>query len=57
MIAKVLRWPWGRTICVLGAALAFAGYSSDPSGSAPMLATFVFAGVALHAIATWRDKS
>ncbi len=56
MIAKFLRFPWARTACVLGAITAFVGLNSGEDYALPAFAIFVFAGVALHGLAIWRDK-
>jgi hypothetical protein len=55
MIAKFLRFPWARLACVLGSILTFAAL--DKADEAPLaFATFMFAGVALHGLAIWREK-
>ena len=56
MIAKFLRFPWGRTVCVVGALSGFAMLNNGENYGLPAFAIFVFAGVALHAISVWRDK-
>ena len=56
LLAKFLRFPWGRSACVVGALSSFSALMSSQSYAAPALAVFVFAGVALHGLAVWRDK-
>jgi hypothetical protein len=55
MIDRFLRFPWGRLTCVIGAALCFMGVDDTPS-SQPIMIAFIFAAVALHGLAIWRDK-
>lgn len=57
MIAKFLRFPWARAACVLGAMLAFMGLNSGEAYALPVFVALLFAGVALHGLAIWRDKS
>ena len=49
--------PWGRIACVAGAVLGFSLLESDPENAVRALAVFVFAGIALHCLAIWKDKS
>lgn len=56
MMQRFLRFPWGRTFCVIGAIGAFLALQEGTDGAASALATFIFAGTALHGIAVWRDK-
>lgn len=55
MIQRILGFPWGRTACVVGAVWAFLGIETSP-WAAPVFITMVFAAVALHGLAIWRDK-
>ena len=54
-IQKVLRFPWGRLACVIGAVWSGLGIESGPE--APLaFAIFMASAVALHGLAIWRDK-
>lgn len=53
---RLAQWPWGRIACTVGAVFATMGTSTESPAAVPGLAIFVFAGVALHGLAIWRDK-
>ena len=58
MIQRVLRFPWGRLTCVLGALLFTLSVGEEPTLPGALMALgFLFAGTALHGLAIWRDKS
>lgn len=53
---RFLKWPWGRISCAVGAIVSTLTASSHPAGAIPSLAIFVFGGLILQGLATWRDK-
>lgn len=55
-MGAVLRFPWGRLFCVLGAICSFMGIDKEWSiGGAIAMTGFLFTALGLQALAVWRQ--
>jgi len=52
----VLRFPWGRLFCIIGACFAFVGLDKEYStGGGIYLCGFLFTALGLQALAVWKE--
>ena len=56
LVRKFLSLPWGRFVCVQGAAAGCMAMANEPEVGRPLFLGFLFAGAALHGIAAYRHK-